>query len=353
MGYSITGIQQIGIGVEAVEEAWRWYRKQFGMDVPIFRDAGEATLMAKYTGGEGRKRIAVLAMSMHGGGSFEVWQFTDRKPEQASEKIVLGDLGIFAAVIKSCDIAQSFAFHQEQRITLSDAVETDPVGLKSYLVQDPYGNSFRIEESAEIFLKTNRVVGGVKGAIIGVSEIDGARKLYSDILGYGEVLYDEEGVFDDFSACPGGTSSFRRVKLTQGKPRKGGLSRVFGLSFIELIQVKGRAPVKIFQDRYWGDRGFIHLCFDVYDTDSLKIACERGGFPFTVDSQGTFEMGAANGRFAYTEDPDGTLIELVEVFKLPLIEKLGWYLDMKKRDPEKPIPNWMLKSLRFSRVKDR
>ena len=31
----ICGIQQIGIGVANVHEAWNWYREHFGMDIKI------------------------------------------------------------------------------------------------------------------------------------------------------------------------------------------------------------------------------------------------------------------------------------------------------------------------------
>ena len=53
----------------------------------------------------------------------------------------------------------------------------------------------------------------------------------------------------------------------------------------------------------------------------------------------------------YIEDPDGTLIELIEVYKIPIIEKLGINLNVEKRHPSKPLPNIMLKALKFSRVK--
>ena len=41
----ISGIQQIGVGVSNVKEAFRWYRHHFGMDVPIFEEAATAGLM--------------------------------------------------------------------------------------------------------------------------------------------------------------------------------------------------------------------------------------------------------------------------------------------------------------------
>ena len=44
--------------------------------------------------------------------------------------------------------------------------------------------------------------------------------------------------------------------------------------------------------------------------------------------------------------------EFVETKKLPVIKKIGWYLDLRKRDPKKALPNFILKALQFSRVKD-
>jgi hypothetical protein len=90
--------------------------------------------------------------------------------------------------------------------------------------------------------------------------------------------------------------------------------------------------------------------------DELKASCEKLGFPFTVDSKhshegNSFDMGEAAGHFSYIEDPDGTLIEFVETHKIAVLKKLGWYLNLKKREPGKPLPEWILKTLRFSRVK--
>jgi hypothetical protein len=63
-------------------------------------------------------------------------------------------------------------------------------------------------------------------------------------------------------------------------------------------------------------------------------------------------MGEAAGHFTYTEDPDGTLIEFVETHKLPILKKLGWFMDMKKRKPGKPLPDWMIKAMGLNRVKE-
>ena len=62
-------------------------------------------------------------------------------------------------------------------------------------------------------------------------------------------------------------------------------------------------------------------------------------------------MGEANGHFTYIEDPDGTLIEFVETFKIPILKKFGIYLHLENRDDFKPLPSWILKCLRFMKSK--
>ena len=63
-------------------------------------------------------------------------------------------------------------------------------------------------------------------------------------------------------------------------------------------------------------------------------------------------MGDSAGRFSYIEDPDGTLIEFVETHRVPIFKKIGWYMDIRKRDPSKPLPDWMVKAMQLGRKKD-
>jgi hypothetical protein len=76
------------------------------------------------------------------------------------------------------------------------------------------------------------------------------------------------------------------------------------------------------------------------------------GFGFTCDSNDALDMGTTKVHCTYIEDPDHTWLELIEVFKVPIIEKWGIFLNVEKRDPLKPLPDFMLKALRFSRIKD-
>lgn len=354
----ISGIQQIGIGVSNVKESWKWYKETFGMDIRIFEEAAVAELMLPYTGGKPRMRHAALTMSLMGGGGFEIWQYVGRKAKAPAREILAGDLGIFATKIKSLDVKAAYEYFKRQNLNVNGLFK-DPSGRDNFFVKDPYNNLFQIVDSRSWFkIERKKFTGAVYGAIIGVSDIEKAMEVYSGILGYDKVVYDIEGKFEDFKSIPGGEDTFRRVQLSLSKSPQGFLSRFFGPSEIELIQVKNRDAFKIYQDRYWGDLGFIHLCYDIQGMDLLRKECEAKGYPFTVDSDvnpegNSFDMGEAAGHFAYIEDNDGTLIEFVETHRIPIMKKLGWYINLKKRNPFKPLPDWILKALKFNKVKSK
>jgi catechol 2,3-dioxygenase-like lactoylglutathione lyase family enzyme len=351
----ICGIQQMGIGVPNVAESWKWYRKFFGVNVKVFEEAAEAPLMTRYTGGVVHSRTATLALSMEGGGGFEIWQFTSRNTEKARFDVQLGDYGLYACKIKSRDVAASYAYFKSNGAKIIGELSKNPNGEPTFYVEDPNGNLFQIVAGRGYFSNTKHpsFCGGVAGSIIGVSDISNALKLYRDILGYSVSEYDVEGTFEDFAAIPAGEGRFRRVLLTHPEPRKGPFAKLLGPTEIELVQAMDRTDTRrIFENRFWGDWGFIHLCFDIQGMDQLKEACESNGFPFTVDSSDTFDMGEAGGRFSYVEDPDGTWIEFVETHKVPILKKWGWYINLKNRKPGKYLPNWMLMVMGLNKVKD-
>jgi len=352
MGYIISGIQQVGIGNPNVHEAFKWYRQHFGMDIPILDERSEANQMLPYTGGQGHKRHAILAINLKGGGGFEIWQYVSRTPQAAPFEIQLGDLGFTIAKMKTDDVAASYEFLKSKVVNLLTGIVKDPQGNEHFYLKDLYGNLFEIVQGEDWFGKGTINMGGPSGMVIGVSDLERSKKFYKDILGYDTVVYEQEKVFDDLQGLPGGQQVMTRVLLKHSKPRQGSFSRLLGSSVIELIKVKDRAPKKIFENRMWGDLGFIHLCFDIKDMQSLKKHCADKGHPFTVESNPDFDMGDAAGQFAYIEDPDGALIEFVETHKIPVVKKIKWYLNLDKRDPREPLPSWMLKALKFNRVKD-
>lgn len=342
--YMIAGIQQIGVGTEDFRKSWNWYIEMFGIDVKILEDDTVAERMLPYTGGKPQQRHACIAVSLQGGGGFEIWQYSKRKPVPCPFTISVGDLGIFAAKLNCCNVA---AFHKEISAKWQDCSvpEVLPDGTPCFYIRDLYGNLFQIIENKKIFINQGRLTGGMAGAVIGVSDMEASMKFYSEVLGYSIVKSDSTGIFSEYCPMPGADRMCRRVIL-KAPQRKGAFAALFGESTIELVQALEHTPRKIYEGRYWGDPGFIQVCFDVTNMKNLGAFCAGKGHPFTVDScpdGQRFDMGDSSGHFTYIEDPDGTLIEFVETHKVSIVKKLGLAIDMSKRDHEKPLPKFLFR----------
>jgi catechol 2,3-dioxygenase-like lactoylglutathione lyase family enzyme len=346
----ICGIQQVGIGVADAEEAFGWYIRAFGCDVKILDDDGVAERMLPYTGGKPQPRRAILAINLRGGGGFEIWQPKGRTLKYPTQMPRIGDPGIFACKVKSPDIERAYRhLKQLEGASLPGGIEKNPAGKKHFFLYDPYTNLFEVEEDDYAFVKTDKPTGGANGVIIGVSDLDKSAAFYRGLLGYDSLEYDERGIFDDLKDLRGGDRPLRRMMLKSSAPMQGPLCEIMGTSHIELVQSPDIQPVRLYENRWWGDPGFIHLCFDVRHMAGIQKRAEASGHLFVCDSGADFRMGEADGHFTYVEDPDGALIEFVETFKIPILKKMGIYLHLKNRDDRKPLPRYLTKALRFLR----
>lgn len=354
MAKQINGIQQLGVGVENLQEAFKWFRENFGMDILVFDEKAVAELMIVHTEGETRKRHAILVLNMQGGGGFEIWQHTGKTPTKPKFTIQLGDLGISVGKMKTANAKTSYNIFKERGLNLLTEVTNDPSGNPHFYLQDAFENIWEFVQNPYLFMPTKAKNGGIFGTVIGVTDMENSLKVYADILKYDQVVYDKTDVFSDWQGLPGSNDKFRRVLLRHSESRNGPFSQLFGPSEIELIQVLDRDPVDIFKGRMWGDLGYIHLCFDIHGMDALRTEVKEKGFTFTVDSssQGdTFDMGETAGSFAYIQAPEGTLIEFVETHRVPILKKLGLYINLKNRPSNKPLPRFILKLFSLKRVK--
>ena len=344
----ICGIQQVGIGVNDFVEAWRWYYDHFGFEVKIVDDEGVAERMLPYTGGKPQPRRSGIAVNIRGGGGFEIWQPKGRELNYLKEPVRLGDLGILIAKVKTADIETAYNTFINGGLNVLSEIHTSPTGYRHFFMKDPYDNLFQIEEDSYVFVDEKKTTGGANGAVIGVSDMERSLPFYMKLLEYDKVVLDQTAFFEDLQSLPGGEQKVRRVILERSKPIEGPLSGIMGTSRLELIQAETPGK-KLYEGRYWGDPGFIHLCFDVRNMEAVKAETEAMGHPFVCDSGADFGMGEANGHFTYVEDPDGTLIEFVETFRIPIIKKIGLYLNLAKKDDHKQLG--ILKLLRFAKVK--
>lgn len=348
----INGLQHIGVAVSDMDASLRFYRKFFGLNIPFFDAVAEAPLMRYYCKGETITKRASMVMNLQGGCAIEVISPTSFKPVGANFPIGVGDLGICITQVKCRDINKSFSFCKENNAPGLTELIKDPLGRPTFYIHDLDGNIWQYLEGEQWYSRDDHHSGGVVGCSTGVSDMEKSFTLYKEILGFDEVVYDVSGTFDDWHSLSKGKSSYRRVLLTQSAQPGGGFAKVTGKTYIELIQPLDRAPEFIFKDRIWGDLGYAHIGFDVKGMSALGEDLEKNGYGFTCDSNDALSMGNTKVHCTYIHDDDRTLIEMIEVYKVPIIEKWGVFLNVEKRDPLKPLPDFMLKALRFSRIKE-
>lgn len=288
----INGLMQIGIGVSDIDEAYDWYSKVLGYSIVVFDDTAEASLMVPHTGGKVYKRRALFLMNPLGGAGIELWQFIDKKPEPFRSVSTQRNQGLNTILIRcrSLEITSEF-FHNNYPLL----VEENQF-LGSLLVRDAYGNLLKIVEK-EYFLRTDLTFGGICGVMIGARNPSRLIELLV-LLGYSLTADATE------TSC---------LEIPVGKTHFG---KLYGPSSIEIIKVDDNS-ISLYGNRLWGDPGFIHLCFDLKNTDEAKVILEKAGFPFTVDSGSSFAMGSSSGRFSYIEPELNLLVEFIELHTVP------------------------------------
>ena len=178
---------------------------------------------------------------MQGGGGLAFWQYTSREAKAPAFEVKAGDIGIYAARIKTSDINKAYESLRGSGASVSGSITAIPDVTKCFYLRDVNNNVIRIEESKESFMRTKAAAGGLIGAVIGVSNMERSINFYREVLGYDKLIYDVKGQFLDLPALPGGDGSFRRV-MRDLKPWL--IRRFLGSSGIELIQALDRKPIK-------------------------------------------------------------------------------------------------------------
>ncbi len=364
----IHAIQQLGLGVFNKQRALAWFARILGFRTVIFSDQGEAAFMTRYTGGELCHRHAALLLNSRGGSGLEIWQHSSRKPLPQPENMSLRSTGLLIGKLrcKGLDLlVDRLRQDSEPSLRIIGGINKRPTGERCCYFT-VFGTWFQLIEGGHFFAESNDAsfCAGISGVAIGVSDMESSLSFYRKLLGYGHVLQDKkDDEWDDWKGfCDlhkNNNGCFRRVVLQREHSESGLYAKFFGVGEIELIEAV-QNPIEelrenireglnlenashVYAGRCWGDPGLIHLCFDVGKMKHLAIYCAQQGHPFTVDSGAApFAMGSsASGHFAYLEDPDGSLIEFVETYRIPLFRKLG--LSLRVQNKSRALPSWLLR----------
>jgi len=142
------------------------------------------------------------------------------------------------------------------------------------------------------------VILGIHHTAISTGDIERSLRFYRDLLGFTEVFS---------SAWPVGTEATDRIVGLKDSSARVVMLRA-GNACVELFQYATPEPKPGDMNRPVCDHGITHLCLQVSDIDTEYARLAAAGMRFHCPPQ-----PAGRLRVTYGRDPDGNVVELLEV----------------------------------------
>ncbi len=310
----ITGFQHIGMGAHDVGRTYDFWRKNLGFKMKLNDHTGVDEQMNDILGGPCEMRM-LMAMNVAGGGAIEVVQHMSgsREPETPLE---WGDIGVLDVGLKTFKLDEVCRRLQGRGVALlvqPRSMETgegrtrfaylrDPDGLLVQLIEDTSGKRPR--------------VGGVVQVTVGVRDLERSKEFYRNVLGFEELVWETDDL-SGIDEVTGGKKT-RAALVSHPRSMKSGLP-VLEPGAVRLVQTTDYQGKSSFEGRRWGDIGCMEFALDVDDVKSTyQGMVAAGAQPYQGPT--LMDMGSGSvGSFAYVKDPDGNIVEMVEVNKVMFV----------------------------------
>jgi catechol 2,3-dioxygenase-like lactoylglutathione lyase family enzyme len=139
---------------------------------------------------------------------------------------------------------------------------------------------------------------GIHHTAISTGDIERSLRFYRDLLGFTEVFSSTWGI---------GTETTDRIVGLKDSSARVVMLRA-GNACVELFQYATPEPKPGDANRPVCDHGITHLCLQVSDIDAEYSRLKAAGMRFHCEPQNVGNLRATYGR-----DPDGNVVELLEV----------------------------------------
>jgi catechol 2,3-dioxygenase-like lactoylglutathione lyase family enzyme len=178
-----------------------------------------------------------------------------------------------------------------------------------------------INSGAAIYNKPE--VHGVIHAGVGVSNLENSIAFYKTVLGFDKLLYEYEGYIPEINMIEGRSLPMKLAILERSYPEE--LNEDFlPAGIIKLFEAPGFNGRHIYHGRRWGDIGCMELSFDVSGLENVVSDIKSKGIKIYLPPV-EIDMGTGSkGVIAYIQDPDGTIIELVEIKSVAWLSLAGF-----------------------------
>lgn len=313
----INAFQHVGVGVWDVERTLSFYKNLFGYKIKLNDITTASKEMEPVVGSLQTMRMA-MSMNAAGGGILEFIEHKSSPIRPFPEGAGYGSYGVLEVGFRVRGIdrvvdafrAKGVAFLTPVReLELTDgrrwryAYLRDPDGLLVQLVEEirPGGSAAKKPE-----------VHGAFHVGIGVSDVDRSKAFYGNVLGFDREVVAMDGRNPDLDAVSGGAARVRIAILERSAPNTGAI-RDLPQGTVKLIAVPGRDGQHIYKGRRWGDIGCMEFCLDVSSLEDAVAEAKAKGAPIYLPPCEIGMGSGSRGKVAYVRDPDGTIVEFVEI----------------------------------------
>lgn len=312
----INALQHIGQGVWDADETYRFYKKHFGFKVKINDITMKDEDMARVIGSVETIRT-LMAINARGGGALELVEHKSSRIQPYSDERRYGNYGILEVGYGVNEIEEVVSGFRTKGIEIVSSVnEMELLDGRSWrysYLRDPDGLILQLVEEMDGRQRYNKPeVRGVVHAGIGVSNMVESVRFYRTVLGFDRLLYEFEGNIQAVDLIEGRSLPMKLAILGRSQP--GDVKETFlPAGMIKLFEVPGIKGRHIYSGRRWGDIGCMELGLDVTGLEEVVGEIQSKGVEIYL-SPVEIDMGSGSkGVIAYIRDPDGTIIELVEI----------------------------------------
>lgn len=310
----ITAFQHVGMGVRDTDTAYRFYRDMMGFRIKLSDKTSYLEEMAPIIGAVVEMR-ALMAMNVRGGAAIELIEHTSTRPQEPPQPVEWGDIGYLELGLKAFRLDELYLDLKNRGVeflTPVRSMELSAGGREKYAyLRDPDGLLIQLVEEEG---GKKPAVGGVRHVALGVRDMEKSLRFYREVLGFGETLHEFRGSLPEMDPVTGGKET--EMVILKHRPDGESSLPLLESAVLKLVHTPEYRGKVIYEGRRWGDIGLMEMAFDVNDLPgTVNEVLNRGANLYHPPTR--IDMGSGTvGSFAYIRDPDGNVVELVEVEKV-------------------------------------
>ena len=138
---------------------------------------------------------------------------------------------------------------------------------------------------------------------MGVHDTDRTYDFYRKLMGFRLKLSDKTSYMEEMTPIIGALVELRALMA----------ANLRGGAVIELIEHTSTRPMEPPEPVQWGDLGYLELGLKAFNLDQLYLDLKSKGVEFLTPVRSMELSTGGRERYAYLRDPDGLLLQLVEV----------------------------------------